>query len=105
MQDKPLTPPESKTDGAAVTSVVTEASPPTGGFPEFPTKDLNRRIAVATTVAAVGLFLSRRLELGGGTTLKDVYAAALPYEEVCYTCVLDFTLQRRWNIIFSFCQI
>lgn len=86
VQEKPLAPPESEIDVTAVNSVTTEASPATGGFPEFPTKDLNRRIAVATTLAAVGLFLSRRLEFGG-MTLKDVYAAALPYEEVCFTCV------------------
>lgn len=47
-------------------------------FAEFPNKDINRRIALGSTVAAVGLFLSRRLEFG--VSLKDLSAAAVPYE-------------------------
>ncbi|KAK9281191.1 hypothetical protein L1049_004086 [Liquidambar formosana] len=49
------------------------------GFPEFPDKSINKRIAVISTLAAVGLFLSTRLDLG--ISLKDLSAAALPYEE------------------------
>ncbi|XP_058081092.1 thioredoxin-like protein HCF164, chloroplastic [Magnolia sinica] len=46
---------------------------------KFPNKSINRRIAVASAGAAVGLFLSSRLEFG--VSLKDLSAAALPYEE------------------------
>lgn len=51
------------------------------GFPEFPNKNINKQIAVVSTLAAVGLFLSARLDFG--VSLKDLTAAALPYEEVC----------------------
>lgn len=46
---------------------------------EFPNKNINRRIAVASTVGAVGLFLSTRLDFG--VSLKDLSAAAIPYEK------------------------
>ncbi|XP_062155695.1 thioredoxin-like protein HCF164, chloroplastic [Alnus glutinosa] len=49
------------------------------GPPEFPNKNINRRIAVVSTLAALGLFLSARLDLG--VSLRDLTAAALPYEE------------------------
>ncbi|KAJ7952939.1 Thioredoxin [Quillaja saponaria] len=49
------------------------------GFAEFPNKDINRRTAAASTLAALGLFLSTRLDFG--VSLKDLAAAALPYEE------------------------
>ncbi|CAM8997086.1 unnamed protein product [Rhodiola kirilowii] len=49
------------------------------GLPEYPTKDLNRRIAIVSAVGAFGLFLSGRLDFG--VSLKDLSAAALPYEE------------------------
>ncbi|EOY01060.1 hypothetical protein QUC31_013971 [Theobroma cacao] len=49
------------------------------GFSEFPNKNMNRRIAVGSTLAAVGLFLSSRLDFG--VSLKDLSAAAMPYEE------------------------
>lgn len=55
------------------------SSPGGGGFPELPDKSLNRRIAVVSVLGAVGLFLSGRLDLG--VSLKDLSAAALPYEE------------------------
>lgn len=51
-----------------------------GGIPEYPNKSVNRQIAVVSVLAAVGLFLSGRLEFG--VSLKDLSAAALPYEEV-----------------------
>ncbi|CDP04575.1 unnamed protein product [Coffea canephora] len=49
------------------------------GFPEYPTKSVNKRIAVASILAAVGLFLASRLDFG--VSLKDLSALALPYEE------------------------
>lgn len=49
------------------------------GFIEFPNKEINRGIAVASTLAAVGLFLFTRLDFG--VSLKDLSAAALPYEQ------------------------
>lgn len=51
------------------------------GLSEYPSKDVNRRIAVVSAIAAVGLFLSTRLDVG--ISLKDLSASALPYEEVC----------------------
>lgn len=45
---------------------------------EFPNKDVNRRIALVSVVASVGLFLSTRLEFG--VSLKNLSAAAVPYE-------------------------
>ncbi|KAK1269135.1 hypothetical protein QJS04_geneDACA006577 [Acorus gramineus] len=45
----------------------------------FPTKDINRRVAAASSLAAVGLFLSTRLEFG--VSLKDLAAASVPYEK------------------------
>ena len=50
------------------------------GLPEFPSKGINKKIAAISTLAAIGLFLSSRLDLG--VSLKDLAAAALPYEEV-----------------------
>ncbi|KAH1097973.1 hypothetical protein J1N35_014894 [Gossypium stocksii] len=50
-----------------------------GGISEFPNKNINRRIAIGTTLAAVGLFMSSRLDFG--VSLKDLSAAAVPYEE------------------------
>ncbi|KAH8503467.1 hypothetical protein H0E87_014663 [Populus deltoides] len=49
------------------------------GLPEFPNKDVNKRIAVVSLLAAAGLFLSSRLDFG--VSLKDISVAALPYEE------------------------
>lgn len=59
------------------------------GFPEFPDKGINRRIALVSTLAAVGLFLSARLDFG--VSLKDLSAAALPYEEV-FVCNAYFAI-------------
>ncbi|TYI36506.1 hypothetical protein ES332_A03G146500v1 [Gossypium tomentosum] len=50
-----------------------------GEFSEFPNKNINRRIAIGSTLAAVGLFMSSRLDFG--VSLKDLSAAAVPYEE------------------------
>ncbi|KAG8098314.1 hypothetical protein GUJ93_ZPchr0013g37862 [Zizania palustris] len=46
----------------------------------FPNKDLNRRIALLSSIAAVSLFASRRLDLGE-VSLKDLAANAIAYEE------------------------
>lgn len=64
---------DNKTDEVA-------SSPSGGGLPEMPNKILNRRIAVVSVLGAVGLFVSGRLDFG--VSLKDLSAAALPYEEV-----------------------
>uniref|UniRef100_A0A1D1YIJ9 Thioredoxin-like protein HCF164, chloroplastic n=1 Tax=Anthurium amnicola TaxID=1678845 RepID=A0A1D1YIJ9_9ARAE len=48
-------------------------------FQGFPNKDINRRIAVGSILAAVGLFLSTKLEFG--VSLKDLATNAIPYEE------------------------
>lgn len=49
------------------------------GSPQFPNKTLNKQIAAVSVLAALGLFLSARLDFG--VSLKDLSAAALPYEE------------------------
>ncbi|XP_010437288.1 PREDICTED: thioredoxin-like protein HCF164, chloroplastic [Camelina sativa] len=49
------------------------------GFPETPNKDINRRVAAVTVIAALSLFVSTRLDFG--ISLKDLTASALPYEE------------------------
>uniref|UniRef100_A0A2P2JR73 Thioredoxin-like protein HCF164, chloroplastic n=2 Tax=Rhizophora mucronata TaxID=61149 RepID=A0A2P2JR73_RHIMU len=66
-------------EGGSAKSETASSSPSGTGFPEFPDKDVNRRIAVASVIAAVGLFLSSRLDFG--VSLKDLSASALPYEE------------------------
>ncbi|CAN1188368.1 Thioredoxin-like protein HCF164, chloroplastic [Linum perenne] len=48
------------------------------GFLEFPTRNLNRRVALGSGALGVGLFLFRRLDFG--VSLKDLSADALPYE-------------------------
>ncbi|KAK9049092.1 hypothetical protein SSX86_031941 [Deinandra increscens subsp. villosa] len=58
------------------------SSPSGEGFPALPNRPLNRRIAVVSVLGAVGLFLSGRLDFG--VSLKDLSAAALPYEEVSF---------------------
>lgn len=45
---------------------------------EFPNRSFNRRVALASSASAVGLFLSSRLDFG--VSLKDLSAAAIPYE-------------------------
>ncbi|KAK9735081.1 hypothetical protein RND81_04G182500 [Saponaria officinalis] len=57
-----------------------DATSSTGpSFPELPNKEVNKRIAVLSVVAAIGLFASGRLDFG--VSLRDLSAAALPYEE------------------------
>lgn len=48
--------------------------------PPVPDKDLNRRVALLSTLGAVGLFASQRFKTGG-FSLKDLAANAVPYEE------------------------
>ncbi|EYU39387.1 hypothetical protein ABFS82_11G091000 [Erythranthe guttata] len=80
--EKPLIEPESGTNGSSDNAAAAEATPSTGtGFPEYPDKNFNRRIALGSTLGALGLFLSARLDVGGGSSLKELSAAALPYEE------------------------
>ncbi|KAF5463892.1 hypothetical protein F2P56_014019 [Juglans regia] len=64
---------DGNTDAQATSSSVEN------GPPEFPNKGINKQIAVVSTLAALGLFLSARLDFG--VSLKDLSAAALPYEE------------------------
>ena len=64
------------------TSKATSSPADAPGIPEFPSKDINRRIAVVSALAAVGFFSATRLDFG--VSLKDLSAAALPYEEVCF---------------------
>lgn len=84
MQEKQLVEPESETK--ATNTAATETASSSGpGFPEYPDKNFNRLTAVVSTLAAVGLFLSARLDFG--VSLKDLSAAALPYEEVHSTYI------------------
>ncbi|KAM7280081.1 hypothetical protein ACFE04_007215 [Oxalis oulophora] len=53
-----------------------------GGIPEFPNKNINKTIAAISTLAAVALFASARLDFG--VSLKDLSAAALPYEQLVH---------------------
>ncbi|CAN6459924.1 unnamed protein product [Victoria cruziana] len=48
-------------------------------FPQLPNKGSNRKVALASAFAALGLFLSTRIDLG--VSLKDLAADAIPYEE------------------------
>lgn len=57
---------------------------------QFPNKNINRRIAVGSTVAAAGLFLSTRLDFG--VSLKSLSATAIPYEEVSSSVMVSFHL-------------
>ncbi|TVU44832.1 hypothetical protein EJB05_04293, partial [Eragrostis curvula] len=50
------------------------------GLPALPNKDLNRRVALFSTLGAVALFASQRLDLGQAS-LKDLAANAVSYEE------------------------
>ncbi|XP_010526734.1 PREDICTED: thioredoxin-like protein HCF164, chloroplastic [Tarenaya hassleriana] len=68
-------------DGSSSSVKTADSSPAdsASGFPEFPTKEINKRVALASAVAALGLFVSTRLDFG--VSLKDLSASALPYEE------------------------
>lgn len=70
------------------------------GFDEFPNKNINRRIAVGTSLAAVGLFAFSRLDFGS-VSLKDLSAAALPYEEVCFIRSILFKHFFHFHILIN----
>lgn len=73
--EKPLAEPDSVNDNPSqVTTTSASAS-----LPELPNKDVNRRVALFSTIGALGLFLSTRLDFG--VSLKDLTALALPFEE------------------------
>jgi hypothetical protein len=57
------------------------STPEDPGLPALPNKDLNRRVALLSTLGAVALFASQRLNLSEAS-LKDLAANAVPYEEV-----------------------
>ncbi|XP_073019818.1 thioredoxin-like protein HCF164, chloroplastic [Primulina eburnea] len=81
-EEKQAVEPGSEIDSKTADTAVPEKAPapPTSpGFPQYPDKKFNRVIAAVSTFAAVGLFLSARLDFG--VSLKDLTAAALPYEE------------------------
>lgn len=62
---------------STATSSTTDAT----GLPQFPSEDINKRVALVSTLGALGLFLFTRLDFG--VSLKDLSAIALPFEEVC----------------------
>ena len=82
VQERPIVDPGLADDNPSQAAT----SPSGGSLPELPNKDVNRRIAVFSTVAAVGLFISKRLDFG--VSLNDLSALAVPYEEVCLFCYL-----------------
>ncbi|KAK7406612.1 hypothetical protein VNO78_08241 [Psophocarpus tetragonolobus] len=61
------------------TTLSAQTTNTTSSLPQLPTKDLNTKIAIVSTLAALGLFLSTRLDFG--VSLKDLSAIAMPYEE------------------------
>jgi hypothetical protein len=63
------------------------------GEPPVPDKDLNRRVALLSTLGAVSLFASQRFKLGG-FSLKDLAANAVPYEEVSDSSSLNSVLNN-----------
>lgn len=70
------------------------------GLPELPNKEVNKRIAVFSTVAALGLFLSTRLDFG--VSLRDLTALAQPYEAVCLFCHVN---SLSWSLrLFTLCS-
>nr|CAB3493093.1 unnamed protein product [Digitaria exilis] len=77
---------EPQTDEQAVKPESTEeeaqptSTPQDAGLPALPNKDLNRRVALLSTLGAVALFASQRLNLSEAS-LKDLAANAVPYEQ------------------------
>ncbi|KAJ0040599.1 hypothetical protein Pint_28175 [Pistacia integerrima] len=80
-------PPETKPEEVVVetdsatdsTSTQATSSSTDSGFTQFPNKEINKRVAIASTLGALGFFLFTRLDFG--VSLKDLTAIALPYEE------------------------
>ncbi|VFQ91775.1 unnamed protein product [Cuscuta campestris] len=77
-QEELCTEPGSSSNGVA-SSEVPGSSKDTGGLLEYPDRNFNRRVALISGFGAVALFLSRRLDLG--VSLKDLSAAAMPFEQ------------------------
>ncbi|PKA56809.1 Thioredoxin-like protein HCF164, chloroplastic [Apostasia shenzhenica] len=80
--EPPVAEPPSTDETAAINNSYEDSSASidqSDGFPALPNKSINRRIAFTSAVAALGLFLSSRLEVG--VSLNDLSAAAVPYEE------------------------
>lgn len=75
-ENKPVEPVSTNDEADQVQA---SASSNNGSLPEFPNKDVNRRIALISSIGAVGLFVTTRLDFG--VSLKDLSASALPYEE------------------------
>ena len=79
-QDEQTVKGESTVGEAQTTSTSQDA-----GLPALPNKDLNRRVALLSTLGAVALFVSQRLNLTEAS-LKDLAANSVPYEEVSTYC-------------------
>ncbi|TKY70519.1 glycerol ether metabolic process [Spatholobus suberectus] len=77
--DQKDTPPTDEKLVVEPSTVNGQTSKTTSSLPQLPTKDVNNKIAVVSTLAALGLFLSTRLDFG--VSLKDLSAIAMPYEE------------------------
>ncbi|PWZ23082.1 Thioredoxin-like protein HCF164, chloroplastic [Zea mays] len=76
---------EPQTDEQAVKAESIQEDAPTStpedaGLPALPNKDLNRRVALLSTLGAVALFASQRLNLSEAS-LKDLASNSVPYEE------------------------
>lgn len=65
--------------GTSSSKPTTSSAVDSNGLPQLPSKDINRKIAIASTLAALGLFVFARLDFG--VSLKDLSAVALPYEQ------------------------
>jgi hypothetical protein len=72
------------------------SSKETTSLPQLPNKDISRKIAIASTLAALGLFVFTRLDLG--VSLKDLSAVALPYEQVH-----SFPSSHPFSLFLVFC--
>lgn len=88
IQEKSIVEPGSGNDSSSQATSSSRDSGP----PEFPNKNTNKQVALVSTLAALALFLSGRLDFG--VSLKDLSVAALPYEEVCSISYAFFTLSR-----------
>ncbi|GAU17424.1 hypothetical protein TSUD_233010 [Trifolium subterraneum] len=62
-----------------VETTTASSSVDSNGLPQLPNKDISRKVAIASTLAALGLFVFTRLDFG--VSLKDLTATALPYEQ------------------------
>jgi hypothetical protein len=76
LQDEQLAKADSTEEEAKTSDTAQDA-----GLPALPNRDINRRVALVSTLGALALFASKRLDLGQAS-LKDLAANAVPYEEV-----------------------